>query len=123
MRGTLSVVLAGLVPLLTGCNGGAQPAAIDGGNARRGEIALRQYACPTCHRIPGLVDADSDVGPPLTGIALRRYLAGRVPNTPENMLRWITAPESIKPGTAMPNLGVAEGDARDIAAYLFAHGS
>ena len=85
---------------------------------RRGAIALHQYACTTCHRIPGLVGADAHVGPPLEGIASRKYLAGRLPNTPQNLLRWIRDPKGVNPATLMPNLEVTEDHARDIAAYL-----
>jgi cytochrome c2 len=85
---------------------------------RRGAIALQQYACITCHRIPGIVGATAHVGPPLEGIASRKYLAGRLPNTPENMLRWIRSPKSVSPATLMPDLDVTEEHARDIAAYL-----
>jgi len=84
----------------------------------RGAIALQQYACATCHRIPGIVGADAHVGPPLEGIADRKYLAGRLPNTPENMLRWIRDPKGVNPATLMPNLHVTEAHALDIAAYL-----
>jgi cytochrome c1 len=45
-------------------------------------------------------------------------LGGVLPNTPENMARWIRAPQEVAPLTAMPNLGVTQRDARDIAAYL-----
>jgi len=55
---------------------------------------------------------------PLQGLATRPFLAGILTNTPENLLRWIQHPTRIDPNTAMPNLGVPEGDARDIAAYL-----
>jgi mono/diheme cytochrome c family protein len=85
---------------------------------RRGAIALQQYACATCHRIPGIVGAIAHVGPPLEGIASRKYLAGRLPNTPENMLRWIRDPKGVNPATLMPNLEVTEAHALDIAAYL-----
>jgi cytochrome c1 len=87
-------------------------------DARRGAIALHQYACTSCHRIPGLVGAMAHVGPPLEGIASRKYLAGRLPNTPENLVRWIRDPKSVSPATLMPNLDVTEAHARDIAAYL-----
>lgn len=87
-------------------------------DTRRGAIALQQYACATCHRIPGIVGAIAHVGPPLEGIASRKYLAGRLPNTPENMLRWIHSPKSVSPATLMPDLDVTEEHARDIAAYL-----
>jgi cytochrome c len=40
-------------------------------------------------------------------------------NSAENLIRWIVNPQAINPGTAMPNLGVSEPHARDMAAYLF----
>jgi mono/diheme cytochrome c family protein/cytochrome c551/c552 len=92
--------------------------AVTSPDARRGAVALNQYACTSCHRIPGIVGATAHVGPPLEGIAGRKYLAGRLPNTPENMLRWIREPKSVNPATLMPDLDVTEAHARDIAAYL-----
>ena len=94
------------------------PPAAEKGDPRRGRIALLQYACSACHEIPGVVGAHSPVGPPLDGIAGRKYLAGVVPNTPQNMLRWLRSPQSVDANSAMPDLGVSERDARDIAAYL-----
>ena len=38
---------------------------------------------------------------------------------PENMIRWLIDPQAVEPGTAMPNLGMSEADARHIAAYLY----
>jgi cytochrome c1 len=35
------------------------------------------------------------------------------------MERWIRDPQHVSPGTAMPDLGVGEGDARDITAFLY----
>jgi mono/diheme cytochrome c family protein len=87
-------------------------------DAQRGATALLQYACTSCHTIPGIVGADAHVGPPLAGIASRKYLAGRLPNTPENLVRWIRNPQSVNPATLMPRLDVTENHARDIAAYL-----
>lgn len=84
----------------------------------RGRKAIQQYGCTTCHRIPGLTAAVNDVGPPLAGIADRAFIAGILPNTPDNMLRWLLSPPAIAPRTAMPDMGLEEGDARDIAAYL-----
>jgi cytochrome c2 len=87
-------------------------------SAKRGEQAINQYACVTCHEIPGIVGANAPVGPPLKGIASRLMLGGVLPNSPENMVRWLRFPQQVAPRTAMPNLGVTERDARDIAAYL-----
>lgn len=89
------------------------------GDPARGKVALRQYACTTCHLIPGVVGEHAPVGPPLDRIATRRYLAGVVPNTPANMVRWLREPKEIDPLTAMPDLGVTEHDAIDMAAYLY----
>ena len=89
------------------------------GDPDRGVSAMQQYACTTCHLIPGMVGSRAYVGPPLTGIAGRKYLAGTLPNSPENMLRWIRDPKGISPATLMPDLSVSEDHARDIVAYLF----
>ena len=45
-------------------------------------------------------------------------IAGKLANTPDNLVRWIRQPKTVKPLTAMPDMGVSEGDARDMAAYL-----
>lgn len=89
-----------------------------GGNAKRGEIALNQYACASCHSIPGIASALARVGPSLEGIASRKYLGGRLPNTPDNLVRWIRHPKEVSPASLMPELGVTEHHALDIAAYL-----
>jgi cytochrome c1 len=97
---------------------GSKPAATAIGNADTGRVLVRQYGCGGCHRIPGVATADGVFGPPLVRIGRRVYLAGLVANTPENMVRWIRAPQAIDPRTAMPDLGVGEAQARDMTAYL-----
>jgi mono/diheme cytochrome c family protein len=84
----------------------------------RGKVAIQQYGCVTCHRIPGIVGAQAPVGPPLDRYADRALVAGMLPNTPGNLVRWLRSPRSLNPRTAMPDLGLSERDARDIAAYL-----
>ena len=64
-------------------------------------------------------NAVGSVGPPLDGIPLRVIIGGRLNNTPENMQKWIRDPQQVAPGTAMPDLNVGAGDARDIAAFLY----
>jgi cytochrome c len=90
-----------------------------GGDPARGPALLRSYGCATCHTIRGVVGADGLVGPPLTGIASRAFIAGVLPNAPDNMIRWIRDPRAVDSLTAMPNTGVTPADARDIAAYLY----
>lgn len=84
----------------------------------RGRVAIDAYGCGACHMIPGVDGAVGLVGPPLVAWSRRTVIAGELPNTPENLVRWIMHPQAVEPGTAMPNLGVSEADARAIAAYL-----
>ena len=88
------------------------------GNAARGKVALAQYACASCHIIPGVTAPPGRVGPTLASIGSRSIVAGLLANTPEQMIAWIRRPQAVSPGTAMPDMGVSEQDARDMAAYL-----
>ena len=107
--------------LLAGCGGDADrmAAALTGGDPGRGRTALRAYGCGSCHRIPGVRGARAAVAPPLEGMARRWYIAGVAPNTVPNLIDWVRHPQHVVPGNAMPELGVSDGDARDIAAYLY----
>jgi cytochrome c1 len=69
--------------------------------------------------VSGVIGANGLVGPPLSGLAQRAYIAGVLPNAPENMVRWIEDPKKVDSLTAMPAVGVTPADARDIAAYLY----
>lgn len=93
--------------------------AITGGNSRRGEALFIQYGCGSCHAVTDVRTATGDVGPPLDGIASRTIIAGHLANNAPNLERWIRDPQHVSPGTAMPDLGVSEGDARDITAFLY----
>lgn len=107
--------------LLAGC-GGTRVAAINaGGDADRGKELLQSYGCGACHSVSGVEGADGQVGPPLEHFADRRYIAGRLPNTPDNLVRWIMAPQAVEPGTVMPDLDVGTLPARDMATYLYDH--
>lgn len=95
----------------------AEPPAT-GGDPEAGRLLLRQYGCGACHVIPGVAGATGRVAPPLTGLASRAYLAGRVPNAPDNLAAWIREPQALVPGTTMPDMQVSETQARDMVAYL-----
>ncbi len=90
-----------------------------GGNAKRGPALIVAYGCAACHTVPGVRGANANVGPPLTRIGDRTYIAGMLRNSPANLVRWIRQPQAVIPGNAMPDMGVTEVDARDIAAYLY----
>jgi cytochrome c2 len=106
---------------LSGCSHGEADAAAltGGGSPQRGATLIRSYGCGTCHTAPRVPGANATVGPNLQGIASRAYIAGVLPNTPNNMVTWIQNPQGVDEKTAMPNLGVSSRDARDIAAYLY----
>jgi putative membrane protein len=118
-----TLMLAVIAVLATsGCNTAKveqEAAAMTGGDVRRGKTAIAKYGCGACHTIPRVDNAAGTVGPPLTKIAVRHYLGGHLTNTPANMIRWIQHPQQIDPKNAMPELGVTDQDARDLAAYLY----
>src|SRR3954447_13157084 len=96
-----------------------QAEAMTGGSVRKGELAFAKYGCGGCHTARGRPQASGMVGPPLDGGGARAIIGGRLENKPDNLELWIQDPQKVSPGTAMPNLGVTNGDARDIAAFLY----
>ena len=117
------VLVAGVVALVAGAAGcGVEEAApvanIGPGYPEGGRRAIVTYGCGTCHVIPGVRGADGLVGPPLNAFGRRSFIAGALPNTPENLALWIRDPQSVEPGTAMPNLNLSEQESLDVAAYL-----
>ena len=98
----------------------AEPAwRIAGADAQRGRALIREAGCAACHTVPGVHDARGNVGPPLARFADRTYVAGMLRNEPRNLVTWLRHPQQVVPGNAMPDMGLDERDARDIAAYLY----
>jgi cytochrome c len=120
-RSVLSAILG--VVVAVGCSNRhdvrEQAARLTGGDPDKGPATIGRYGCGACHDIPGVRNARGTVGPPLTAIARRTYLAGHVLNTPKDMVTWIQHPQQLEHGTAMPEMHVTDADARDIAAYLY----
>jgi cytochrome c len=94
--------------------------AMTGGDPSRAPEIMRRYGCAGCHTIPGVAGADGQVGTPLAGLRGRVYIAGVATNSPDNLVRWIVAPQAFSLRTAMPATGITEAEARDVAAYLYA---
>ncbi|MFP7673957.1 c-type cytochrome [Marivita sp. S0852] len=88
-------------------------------DADHGAALMLQYGCGSCHAIPGVAGARGSVGPSLEGFRDRAYVAGVLPNRPGDLVRWLINPPLHAPQTAMPDLGVTEAEARDMAAYLY----
>ena len=119
----MTIVLGCTTALLLSCDNQSakwQTArATTGGNPQLGAAAIKRYGCGSCHMIPGISGAVGLVGPPLSGIGSRIYVAGVLQNTPDNLMRWIENPKAVDEKTVMPNLGVTRKDAADIAGYLY----
>ncbi|HEX7889465.1 MAG TPA: c-type cytochrome [Ramlibacter sp.] len=94
-------------------------AAQDRGRVERGRDLLVQYRCGSCHAIPGVPGSRGQVAQSLKAWRHRSYIAGRLPNRPDVLARWIEAPASLVPGTLMPRMGASADEAQAMAAYLF----
>jgi cytochrome c len=117
----MALAMLPMAILLSGCLGGkAHPGhpVATGGSADRGRQVMVHYQCGKCHTIPGIRGAHGVFGPPLIAMGSRTVIAGNFPNVPENLVHWVQAPTSMKPKTAMPDLGLTDQQARDVAAYL-----
>lgn len=122
MRSSGIAVLVLSIAGLLGCSRGQGVHIAEvttGGNPHAGANKIQYYGCGSCHVIPGISGATGRVGPPLSGIAGRVYIAGVLQNTPTNMMRWIQNPKAVDEKTVMPNLNVTARDAADIAGYLY----
>jgi cytochrome c len=117
----LLIAAAAVVAFAEGCGGTARHVTVGAGsNASRAPAEIARYGCAACHTIAG-IGSSAQVGPELKDFSQRRYIAGRLANTPANLVEWIREPQQVDPGNVMPTLGVTQHDARDIAAYLYSH--
>lgn len=116
MKGT-PLLLAALA--LAACGEPPPGPEIPAGDGGRGKLLVRGFGCGACHTLPGIPQADALVGPPLGEYGRRAYIAGVLPNQPDALIRWLMDPPAVDPLTTMPDLGISETDARDIATYLY----
>jgi mono/diheme cytochrome c family protein len=92
---------------------------LTGGDPSRAPSLFIRYGCAGCHTIPGIPGADGQVGGALGGMRHRVYIAGVLPNTPDNLIGWIVQPDRYSERTAMPASGISIAEARDVAAWLY----
>jgi cytochrome c oxidase subunit 2 len=98
-------------------DGQRSPPQSSSAEARGREIFLSN-TCVNCHAIEGTA-ANGVVGPQLTHVGSRTVLgAGVVENTPENMARFISQPQEVKPGIHMPGFNFSPDDLQALVAYL-----
>ncbi|VTU41153.1 Cytochrome c oxidase subunit 2 precursor [Variovorax sp. PBS-H4] len=88
------------------------------GEALRGRSLFMNSSCAMCHAIDG-TSAQATRGPNLTHVAGRGTLAaGALANTPQDLKRWISDPQQIKPGTNMPATALSREDMDALVSYL-----
>ena len=116
----LAAALAAL-SVAVACDGSSPPRADQrrAGDRARGARAIFDRGCGACHTIPGIRGANGTVAQSLSTFPEQSFIAGELPNVPQNLERWLRDPQALRPNTAMPNLGIGAAEARDIAAYLY----
>jgi cytochrome c oxidase subunit 2 len=83
-----------------------------------GQQVFEQQACVNCHTVKGTM-ATGRYGPDLTHLMSRDTIgSGILPNTQENLVRWVNDPNDFKPGCLMPAMHLTDEQNRQIAAYL-----
>ncbi len=98
----------------------ASPA--QGADYAQGEKLFMAKGCVGCHSLQAVGAPKGLIGPNLANVGARSHLAaGWLPNTDENLERWIREPQTVKKGVLMPNLGVTVDEARALRTYLRAH--
>ena len=86
--------------------------------ATRGGQIFAQNTCGSCHTIAG-TSQQGQAAPALTNFGSRETIsAGVLPNTPENLARYLRDPGAVKPGVLMPNFRLSDDDIAALVAYL-----
>lgn len=85
----------------------------------KGQEIFARNGCGACHRVGG-TEAKGEVGPELSRFGERMTVgAGLLPNTPENVARFIRETDRLKPRSKMPAYGaLSSEDALEIAVWL-----
>lgn len=119
LRSRLAAVLVTACVVLAGCGDDDLRTPFAGGDKAIGKQLVTQYQCGSCHRIKDVPGAAGEAGPDLEKFGRKSYIAGGIPNVPDNLIRWLDNPQAMKPGTLMPDVGVSPEEARHMAAYLY----
>lgn len=91
---------------------------LESADPRHGRTLVVAKGCAACHAFPDIGWPRGSLGPPLDGFANQGLIAGRLPNQPGNLMRFIRDAPAYAPEGAMPAIPMSDQDARDVAAYL-----
>ena len=100
-------------------DGAALPRPLAGADPSRGREIAERVACAACHDIPDISWPRGRMGGSLAGFASRPLIAGRFPNQPDVLVRWITDAPAMAPDTGMPPQPLDPDEVRDVAAWLY----
>jgi cytochrome c1 len=114
--GTVSIALLALAACADTSDA---PRALAGADPDHGRRVAERLACAACHRIPGIAWPQGRVGGSLEGFADRPLIAGRFPNQPDVLARWLRDAPTLDPSTGRPPMPMTAAEARDVAAYLY----
>lgn len=105
--------------LLAACDGppNTNPQ-IESSNVERGQQLVLAKGCVACHSFPDIRFPRGGLGPPLDGFADQGLIAGKLPNQPGHLIRFIRNAPAFVPEGAMPAIPMTDQEARDVAAYL-----
>lgn len=98
---------------------GGGPRELAGADATRGLALIERVGCAACHAVPGVDWPKGEAGSSLARFGSSPLISGRVPNQPDNLIRWLRDAPSMDPETAMPPMPLTDAEARDVAAYLY----
>jgi cytochrome c len=93
--------------------------ALTGGDPQLGKAVFRDHGCGACHTVHGVDGAEGLTGPALDKVAVRAFVAGDQPNDPQHLIAWVQHPQALQPGVGMPEMGLTDAQARDVAAFLY----
>jgi cytochrome c oxidase subunit 2 len=83
-----------------------------GSEAAKGAQMFRDLPCINCHLI-------TNAGPNLTHFGSRQTIGtGILENTPENLTKWLSDTQKVKPGILMPTMNLTPDQVKALVAYL-----
>lgn len=94
-----------------------QPAG-GGGNVAEGTALFTSKGCIACHTVQSIPAARGTIGPELTKVSTNSQVAGTLPMSEQSIKTWLANPPGVKPGTAMPNLGLSPQEINNLTAFL-----
>lgn len=118
-KASVTMIALASVSLVACAQKPVEPARMLGADPKAGLELIQSKGCGACHDIPGVAWPKGEVGGRLAGFADRTLIAGRLPNRPDMLTRWLRDPPALTPDIAMPATGLNATQARDVAAYLY----